>query len=570
MRVATLNLVTQRKEKCSQTRSMAVKIEKAVKPHQIKRSTKTVTVLITVFALILSLLSISTLSNDNSGLTHGAPHFLDVKLSPSNLQLSTGQTGTFIANVTGYDGNYHCTWSTNGTEPYPYITTQFGDHGEYLNFTFTDDNPNTYSLQCEAVDDLEGHGTSYPDALIFNTNNSNNTTIDTSDNTPPVNSYLVESDGLGWYRAVDGATGQVAQYSTNASYVTNSIIGGFDKDTGGTIIYRKGTLTLDAPIVITANHVKLFGEQRGAVILDWAGAEGESVITTSDSPYIYDLTIEDLSFQTHNKANAIHLKPCLRYTIRDVNIAGGDSSNQYDGIILDGSYGNNGWGVIDNVFMDYVFHAVNMFGSDVSHVVTDINIGTIFATHVLSSGLRFTQFTDTIDVQYAFFSAGKDNAVGAIFNDGQNPDFDNAVYNIQINRLIFDNWHYSNAFTVYVNNVKELKINSAFKGNSTDVFGYFNPNAVSYSIVEQGEDGNNMKTYSLNAGSDSGRSYVSDGDWIRHYTGYTPTSITVTPEGSYLVWVTARNETHFQVGICWPNGTAVEGATVNWATTYKP
>ena len=79
-----------------------------------------------------------------------------------------------------------------------------------------------------------------------------------------------------------------------------------------------------------------------------------------------------------------------------------------------------------------------------------------------------------------------------------------------------------------------------------------------------------MKTYSLNAGSDSGRSYVSDGDWIRHYTGYTPTSITVTPEGSYLVWVTARNETHFQVGICWPNGTAVEGATVNWATTYKP
>ena len=98
MRVATLNLVTQRKEKCSQTRSMAVKIEKAVKPHQIKRSTKTVTVLITVFALILSLLSISTLSNDNSGLTHGAPHFLDVKLSPSNLQLSTGQTGTFMVN----------------------------------------------------------------------------------------------------------------------------------------------------------------------------------------------------------------------------------------------------------------------------------------------------------------------------------------------------------------------------------------------------------------------------------------------------------------------------------------
>lgn len=314
---------------------------------------------------------------------------------------------------------------------------------------------------------------------------------------PGAPSYTVWTDNAGNYYAKN-SYGVLTYSTTNASYLFNSL-----QATGTTFYIQKGTYDITNSITILYDHVKIQGEQRGAVILSWSGAAGGSVITTGETPFIYDLTIEDLDFQTHDLGDAIYLKPALRFTIRDINIAGGTTANTYSGIVLDATYGNCGWGKIDNVMMDYVYYGINFFGTDATHATVDIHIGAVFATHIMAYGLRFAAWTDTIDVDYGFFEAGTNNVSAAVFNDLAPITNDNGVYDIHINRLIFDNWHYSGTKTIYINNAKQIIIDSAFKGNATDSIGTVSDYATGIYIIQQGQENgsNGIIIYSRNVTS---------------------------------------------------------------------
>ena len=360
--------------------------------------------------------------------------------------------------------------------------------------------------------------------------------------------------------------------SNNASYVINSCIDLLNPDLGGEILLTPGRYLIDQSILISKSRVALEGES--GAILSWIGSVGGSAVVIDGlGKTVYDASIEKLEIDCNDGATALYLRTATRFTLRDIVVAGGSVANSYDGVVLDAAYGNVAWGTIDNVHFDYVNTAIEFVGHNDSAVVTDISIGTVIATNVHSYGLRFAQWTDTIDVNYAYVETIANDAAGAIFNDAANLNVENGVYNIHISRLVYDNWQYSVTHCVYLNNnVKEIVIDSAWNNDDRGDFGFFANNVYSYYIVQQGQSiaDNGMQIFQKNSGFSSGRTVVNSGSWIMHYVGKNPTTITVSPEAPVAVWVTNKNATYFQVEACWLNGTKANNITVDWVAVYKP
>jgi hypothetical protein len=300
-----------------------------------------------------------------------------------------------------------------------------------------------------------------------------------------------------------------------------------------------------------------------------AGVRSLYLIKIQGAGILLNNVVENIELRTANIANGIFIAFARHFTLDNLNILG-TVLNSYSAIVMEAFAGNVAWGKIDNIHVDKMGSVIVTYGTDASHVVTDLTINNIFAENITGKALRFINWTDTIDVPYFYVELAADNAIGMICNDGANPNAENGVYDINVNRLIVDEWAYTGTVCIKLNNCKEIFVHGVYNGDPRDVLTTLVASAYcqSYVVTEQSEV--YPFTYTHNSGFASGRISVSHGDWIQHGVGRVPTSIVVTPEYNYFVWIANSNSSHFQIGMCYANNVTVSNAVINWAAYYQP
>ncbi len=105
-------------------------------------------------------------------------------------------------------------------------------------------------------------------------------------------SYKIESDGLGWYRAVNGSDGSICFTSTNASYVLNSATAN-----GGLTFVKDGNYLLDQPWNILVSGTTVKAESWNTKLIRAASMNGSCIQvsgrrTTSPGVQIHDVIVD--------------------------------------------------------------------------------------------------------------------------------------------------------------------------------------------------------------------------------------------------------------------------------------
>jgi len=204
--------------------------------------------------------------------------FLDVSISPSGeVKLGVGEHQTFVVVVSGGVEPYSFLWKSNGTR----IGT-----GQTLDFVF-DSVCDYVTLVVEVTDSRDNFG--YAVKTVYDPYTSSDVYLNSF--AMPY-SYLIETDGLGWYRAISGETGEICWESTNYTYVLQNAIDILDDDIGGEMRHTSGVFNLIAPITIY--------DQKGVTI---SGAGKLTKITQADNMNLtrfFDLDGSGLFFTLKN------------------------------------------------------------------------------------------------------------------------------------------------------------------------------------------------------------------------------------------------------------------------------
>lgn len=195
----------------------------------LKKSTKILLIdsIIIVSILVLGLSQISV--TENSNFAKNASRFLDISIQGPT-QLFVNQIGVFTANVAnptlvGFEtGKFYYNWTARdlnntilqiaGSTKSVNFRIPSACNGVYLNVVVWGEKSGRGSWQVWVQDPYAN-----PDLFL--------------DALPSVVSYVVQTDGLGWYRAVSGSTGQVITSSTNKTYVEQSVLDALTN--GGTV-----------------------------------------------------------------------------------------------------------------------------------------------------------------------------------------------------------------------------------------------------------------------------------------------------------------------------------------------
>lgn len=182
-------------------------------------------------------------------------NFLNVKVVGSP-ELGVNSTKTFSVLVNNsYSGKLSYDWSIFPNDNK--IVLLLLDDGSQCNLTFVEATNNIYRLSCSVIN--------------INVGNQGVGWIDVHDPyTSPtlylgvygaLYSYLIQTDGLGWYRAVRGSNGQISYVSTSFGDVSTSAIA---NAVNGTILLGKGTFVGD---IVLNRDMRLIGESRRSTIL---------------------------------------------------------------------------------------------------------------------------------------------------------------------------------------------------------------------------------------------------------------------------------------------------------------
>ena len=147
-----------------------------------------------------------------------------------------------------YSNKLNYTWSITPKDN----KTVLSPIGETCNLTFVEATTEAYSLNCQAFDLVIGNQGS-GSLAVYDPYTSPNLFLGVYGASY---SYLVETDGLGWYRAIDGKTGTAKYSSPNASYTINSAIENLTLSrTWKEKIVCLGNFELTAPILLPSYFI---------------------------------------------------------------------------------------------------------------------------------------------------------------------------------------------------------------------------------------------------------------------------------------------------------------------------
>ncbi len=177
-------------------------------------------------------------------------------------------------------------------------------------------------------------------------------------------SYIIQADGKGWYRAIEGATGAVKFPSISADFVVDSVINSIP--VVGTVQFQNG-LYPDVSILISDKFIQLIGETRAGVVLRGQGSgtvtiqiANTALLPTTGSQGFQRLTVDNADgtgigvylnnvtycdfrdFTIRNCGEGLRLSGCLVNTFSGYFIG-----HNTIGISL---IGDNPWGTNANLF----------------------------------------------------------------------------------------------------------------------------------------------------------------------------------------------------------------------------
>lgn len=171
--------------------------------------------------------------------TSASSNTLNVSLNGPH-KLGVNEPGTYTATVDNANGALRYDWSI-----YPETKISLTPNGETCTLVFTEATEEPYVLSVQAVDANGNFGST---ALTVYDPYASSSLYLSSTNSPY--KYKVESDGSGWYRAVDGVTGQELCQSTNASYVYNTAAGNLSHTYQQTILISGPAWTITNPLLV--------------------------------------------------------------------------------------------------------------------------------------------------------------------------------------------------------------------------------------------------------------------------------------------------------------------------------
>ena len=131
-------------------------------------------------------------------------------------------------------------------------------------------------------------------------------------------SYIVEADGAGGYRAINGSTGAVAFTSVDAGYVITSAW-----NVAPTFL-RDGKYVCTTSVVAESGNLKLAGESRSGVILVYGGlGSAISIVGSSRAAMKNGVTIDSLTIDGQTQGfNGIHIERASVSRVSNVEVRG--------------------------------------------------------------------------------------------------------------------------------------------------------------------------------------------------------------------------------------------------------
>ena len=192
---------------------------------------------------------------------------LTVSPSGSSFNLAVNQTQTFTAKATNGTAPFAYSWmvsasgnftlSVNGVETQVSNASALTVSGDYLTLLYPEATQEFVSVTASVKDSLSMSGSTWKPFVVADPYSSPGYKFDAS--TAPY-SYMVETDGLGWYRAINGTDGSVVSSwsSTNSITLLQNVVNGLP--TGGQIFVRgdnntvysgTGTLTIPGTVPIS-------------------------------------------------------------------------------------------------------------------------------------------------------------------------------------------------------------------------------------------------------------------------------------------------------------------------------
>ena len=201
--------------------------------------------------LIIVLLTISFIylhKFENAPSVSVKPHFLNVSISGSKT-LGVNETVTYLASANNSLSNgLSFSWSITPANNNIALVAD----GAECNLTLVSATTESYMLSVNVKENLVG-ALGFASIIVYDPNTSSNLHLDTSTS---IYSYTIQTDGFGWYEAVNGATGQVFSQSTNSSTMFSNVVE--DCPAYGSIDVKSGIYTVATTWTMTSlNYVTL-------------------------------------------------------------------------------------------------------------------------------------------------------------------------------------------------------------------------------------------------------------------------------------------------------------------------
>lgn len=321
--------------------------------------TKVIAVLLSVVLILSSVIVYNNLVNvraDSDVLV------LSVSPSGSSFKLGVNESKTFTVQALNGVGPYDLVWvvspSNSGfnisvNDKIYLMDVPLSFNASTLTVSFPQATDEFVTVQARGVDanGLQGHSDSF---IVADPYDSPGYYFDAS--TASV-TYIVQADGLGWYRAVNGKTGAVEYSSTNAVEVVEQVESLLTD--GGHIHFGNGTFPAPtAMLVPTHDYVTYSGEGIGQTIIQQT-ASYSNLLYVNDFDYIsfYDMTIDGNGYVS-STAQLAYLRGGHNLRLERVEIDVGSTSDSASCLLLNG--------VSDYVYDVWIeecyFHNAGRFG----------------------------------------------------------------------------------------------------------------------------------------------------------------------------------------------------------------
>jgi Right handed beta helix region len=213
--------------------------------------------IIVLLSVVLLSVSFSYPKNFKSAPSASAQtNFLNVSISGSQT-LGVNETVTYLASVKNSLNSLSFSWSITPADNNSVLLAS----GEECNLTFVSATKETYMLSVNVKDNVVGN-LGFANRMVYDPHTSSNLHLDTLTS---IYSYTIQTDGSGWYQAINGATGQVFAQNTSSSAVFNKVVG--ECSSGSSVDVKNGIYTVATTWSMTGvNNVTLNFESKSELV----------------------------------------------------------------------------------------------------------------------------------------------------------------------------------------------------------------------------------------------------------------------------------------------------------------